>query len=217
MIMIKIDEEIKQESKQNKVSERELLLQKYSFEKAIANLKKTNNETVGYLTVKNTDIAYPVVQHSDNSYYLQHDFFKKKKTVGWIFMDYRNNASDFDDNTIIYGHYSSGSGIMFGSLKNVLSSNWRKNKDNMIISYDTEEKSYKFKIFSAYKVDYTTDYLVTNFEDKDSYDAFVNMIKGRSSFKSDVEVEFGNKILTLSTCAGGGNRRLVVHAVLVEK
>ena len=34
----------------------------------------------------------------------------------------------------------------------------------MIFSYDTEYKSYKFKIFAGYKIDYTTDYLVTNFE-----------------------------------------------------
>ena len=199
------------------VSQREQLLKKYSFEKTFSNLKKINNETVGYLVINNTEVSYPIVQHSDNSYYLKHDFYKQKKTVGWIFMDYRNNPKDFDDNTIMYGHYSSGSGIMFGSLKNVLNSKWRSNKENMIISYDTEYKSYKFKIFAAYKVDYTTDYLVTNFDNKDEYDVFVNMITSRSTFTSDITPKYGDKILTLSTCAGGGNRRLVVHAVLIEE
>jgi len=217
----KIDDEVNKEimesTKENTISQREAMLKKYSFEKVFSNLKKTNNETVGYIIINNTDISYPVVQHSDNSFYLKHDFFKQKKTVGWIFMDYRNNSKEFDDNTIIYGHYSSGSGIMFGSLKNVLNSKWRKNKDNLIISYDTENVSYKFKIFAAYKVDYTTDYLVTNFENKDYFDVFVNMIRGRSGFKTDDVVEYGDKILTLSTCAGGGNRRLVVHAVLLKE
>ena len=217
----KIDNEIKEEIKNpkdnNTISQREKLLQKYSLEKTFNDLKKINNETVGYISINNTDVAYPVVQHTDNSYYLKHDFYKKEKTVGWIFMDYRNNAIKFDDNTIIYGHYSSGSGIMFGSLKNVLNSKWRSNKNNMIISYDTENASYKFKIFAAYKVDYTTDYLVTNFDDENSYDEFVSLIRGRSSFKTDDTVEYGNIILTLSTCAGGGNRRLVVHAVLMEE
>jgi sortase B len=216
----KIDDEVNEtikNTKEDTISEREKLLQKYSFEKIFDNLIKINNETVGYINIKNTDISYPVVQHKDNIFYLKHDFYKQKKTVGWIFMDYRNNAKEFDDNTIIYGHYSSGSGIMFGSLKNVLNSKWRKNKDNMIINYDTEEKSYKFKIFAAYKVDYTTDYLVINFENKDYFDVFINMIKGRSIFNTDDTLEYGDKILTLSTCAGGGNRRLVVHAVLLKE
>lgn len=203
--------------KTNTISQREKMKQKYSFEKAFSSLKKINNETVGYLVVNNTEISYPIVQHSDNSYYLKHDFYKQKKTVGWIFMDYRNNPKNFDDNTIMYGHYSSGSGIMFGSLKNTLNSKWRSNKENMIISYDTEYGSYKFKIFAAYKVDYTTDYLVTNFDGKDEFDVFVNMITGRSVFKGDVTPKYGDKILTLSTCAGGGNKRLVVHAVLIEE
>ena len=31
------------------------------------------------------------------------------------------------------------------------------------------------------------------------------------------EVEYGDKILTLSTCAGNGKKRLVVHAVLIKE
>ncbi len=190
---------------------------KYTFENVLANLKKVNNETVGYLVINNTEISYPVVQHSDNSYYLKHDFFKQKKSVGWIFMDYRNNPKDFDDNTIIYGHYSSGYGIMFGTLKNVLNSKWRNNKENMTYTLDTVNGKMRFKIFAGYKVDYTTDYLVTNFDDSKEFDEFVKMIRDRSSFKTDDEVKYGDKILTLSTCAGGGNRRLVVHAVLLKE
>ena len=55
---------------------------------------------------------------------------------------------------------------VFGTLKNVLTSNFRKNSDNMIISYDTPNGQYKFKIFSGYRVEYTTDYLKTDFESK---------------------------------------------------
>ena len=190
---------------------------KYTFENVFANLKKINNETVGYLVINNTEISYPVVQHTDNSYYLKHDFYKQKKSVGWIFMDYRNDPKKFDDNTIIYGHYSSGYGIMFGTLKNVLTSKWRNNKDNMIFTLDTPNGTMRFKIFAGYKVDYTTDYLVTNFDDAEEFDEFVNMLRGRSSFKTNDKVEYGDKILTLSTCAGGGNRRLVVHAVLLKE
>lgn len=188
---------------------------KYSFEKVFPNLKKINNETIGYLVVNGTNINYPLVQHSDNSYYLKRDFYKKKTSMGWIYLDYRNNINNLNDNSIIYGH-SMLNGTMFGTLHRVLNTKFRKNKDNMVISLDTATKSYKFKIFSAYRVDYTTDYLVNNFDSKEDFNAFVKLIRGRSAFKTSDKVEYGDKILTLSTCAGNGNRRMVVHAVLIK-
>lgn len=189
---------------------------KYSFENSFNKLKKINSETRGYLVVKNTNIAYPVVQHSDNSYYLKRDFYKKKSSMGWIYMDYRNNSTELDDNTIIYGH-NMGNGTMFGTLKTVLDSSWRKNADNMIVNFDLNNQSYKFKIFSIYKVDYTTDYLVTDFETADEKNDYIKMIRNRSTIKSNEVVNENSKILTLSTCTGKNNRRLVVHAVLIEE
>ena len=53
---------------------KEEIKNKYTFEKSFKALKKINNETVGYLIVKNTNISYPVVKHSDNNYYLKRDF-----------------------------------------------------------------------------------------------------------------------------------------------
>ena len=189
---------------------------KYSFENSFNKLKKINSETRGYLVVKKTNIAYPVVQHSDNSYYLKRDFYKKKSSMGWIYMDYRNNSTELDDNTIIYGH-NMGNCTMFGTLKTVLDSSWRKNADYMIVYFDLNNQSYKFKIFSIYKVDYTTDYLVTDFETADEKNDFIKMIRNRSTIKSNEVVNENSKILTLSTCTGKNNRRLVVHAVLIEE
>ncbi len=194
----------------------EVIKSKYTFDKSFKKLLSINKETVAYLTVKNTKIAYPVVQHSDNSYYLGRDFYKKKTVMGWVYMDYRNNPKEFDDNTIIYGH-NMKNGTMFGSLKKVLESSWRANEENMTISLDLPTGSYKFKIFSIYKVDYTTDYLVTKFHSKSSKEDFINMITKRSIFNSGIKVGNDDKILTLSTCTGSNNRRLVVHAVLLKE
>ena len=135
--------------------------------------------------------------------------------MGWIFLDYRNSHDSFDSNNIIYGHNMPNK-TMFGSLSKVMTSSWRKNKNNLIITYDTLTNNHKFKIFAIYKVDYTTDYLKTKFTSKEEFDKFVNMIRSRSNFKSDEKVEYGDKILTLSTCADKGKKRLVVHAVLMD-
>lgn len=188
--------------------------EKYSFANMLPSLKKINKETVGYLIVNGTNISYPVVQHKDNSYYLKHDIYKKYSSMGWIYLDYRNSKKNFDDNNIIYGH-SMLNGTMFGTLNKVLNTSFRKNPENMIISYSFGTKTYLFKIFAGYRVDYTTDYLKTNFNSKNEFNKFVKLIKGRSVFNSSQSVKYGDKILTLSTCTGGGNRRLVVHAVLI--
>ena len=205
------DEDMEMEEEISK----EEIQSKYTFENSLNALKRINNETVGYLVVKNTEISYPVVQHSDNNYYLKTDFYNKRSSMGWVYFDYRNNTKELDDNNIIYGH-SMLNGTMFGTLKKVLTSSWRKDKNNMIITLDTEKGNYKFEIFSAYKVDYTTDYLVINFDSKSEKLDFIKMIRDRSSINSSVEVGEDDKILTLSTCAGGNNRRLVVHAVLIK-
>lgn len=191
---------------------------KYKFENSLKKLKSINNETIGYLNVPNTNIAYPVVQHNDNGYYLTKDFYKKKSSMGWIYLDYRNNIKELNDNTIIYGHNMSN-GSMFGSLKKVLETSFRKNEDNMIITLDTEKGSLKFRIFSAYKVDYTTDYLITNFETLSDKKDFIKMISNRSLIKTNIKVSEKDNIITLSTCSGNtnNNRRLVVHGVLIKE
>ena len=153
---------------------------KYSFANSMSSLKKVNNEVKGYLTVKGTDIAYPVVQHSDNNYYLNHDIYKRKTYVGWIFFDYRNNTKGFDFNNIIYGH-NMPNGSMFGTLKKTLNASWKKNEENLVISLDKENGSFKFKVFSIYKVDYTTDYLKVKFNSDEEKEEFIKMIRGRSS------------------------------------
>lgn len=200
----------------DKKEEEKVKRSKYDLENIMDNLLKINNETVGYLVVKNTNISYPVVKHSDNSYYLKRDFYKKKTSMGWVFLDYRNSKDKFDDNNVIYAH-SMKNGTMFGTLKKVIESSYRSNSENMIISYDTLFGKYKFKIFSVYKVDYTTDYLKTNFDSEKDFNEFVKLIKSRSVFKSKDKVKYGDKILTLSTCTGNNNRRLVVHAVLIKE
>ena len=44
-----------------------------------------NPETVGWIQVNGTNINYPIVQHNDNNFYLEHDFYKRKTNIGWIF------------------------------------------------------------------------------------------------------------------------------------
>lgn len=188
-----------------------------NYSHVIDELIKINPDTVGWLTVNNSKINYPVVQNKENNtYYLNRDFKKYKNTMGWIFMDYRNDPDDLNENTIIYGHNIPVGGIMFGSLKNSQSPSWYKNESNQIITFNTKSGDKQWKIFSSYKINVTEDYLVTTFNSDEEYQAFIDMIKSRSIYDFNTPVTTDDKILTLSTCATT-NTRIVVHAVLITK
>ena len=174
-----------------------------------------NSDTVGWLIVPGTKIDYPVLKGTDNSYYLQRNFNRAKDSNGWIFMDYRNGDQELDSNTIIYGHNRYYSGVMFGTLNNVTKKRWLNNESNHYITFNTMYQSMTWKVFSIYSIDVTSDYLYINFENDESYQNFINLIKGRSNYQFNTEVTAKDKILTLSTCLDN-DKRLVVHAVLIN-
>ena len=186
-----------------------------NYKQVFTDLLKKNKDTVAWLKVKNTKVNYPVVQGKTNDYYLNRDFNKRKNSMGWIFMDYRNDPVNLDQNTIIYGH-NIKQGIMFGTIKNMMEKKWYTNKDNLIITFNTPTANMKFKIFSLYNIKPTEDYLQTEFNTKEEFRKFINMITKRSKYDFKVEIPNGAKILTLSTCYRT-NTRNVVHAVLIKE
>lgn len=177
-------------------------------------LNKINNDTVGWIKINGTNIDYPIVQYKDNDYYLNHSFEKKKSKAGWIFLDYRNNKNFTDKNTIIYGHNRFDKS-MFGSLKNLNTKIWYNNTSNHIIKLSNGNKNTSWQVFSVYKIKTTNDYLITNFNSEIDYSNFIKLIKNRSNYNFNVDVNSDDRILTLSTCSGSKNK-LVVHAKLIN-
>lgn len=179
-------------------------------------LLEVNSDMVGWITVNGTKIDYPIVKTTDNGYYLQRNFYKEKDYNGWVFMDYRNSVDVLDDNTIIYAHNRFTSGVMFGTLPSIRKNAWHKDETNYDITFNTLYRNGTWRIFSYYGIEVTSDYLVTNFYDKDEYQEFLNMITERSEYKFDTQVTTNDKIITLSTCLDD-NKRFVVHAVLLTE
>lgn len=188
-----------------------------TYSKMFEELAKINDETIGWITVNKTKVNYPVVQHTDNNYYLKHDFKKNNNAYGWIFMDYRNNIYNMSDNTILYGHNSVKDAMMFGSLRYTTNESWYKNSENQIITFNTKVKNMKWRIFSIYRIPVTNDYLYANFADRNEYQTFLNTLKGRSIYDFGVEVNSDDHILTLSTCGTSVAQRMVIHAVLIKE
>ncbi len=179
-------------------------------------LKKKNPDTVAFVKVNGTNVNYPVVQTTNNEYYLTHAFDRSKNSAGWVFADYRNDLTNFDYNTIIYGH-SRYNQTMFGSLKKVMKESWYSNKDNHIIKLSTPSHNTLWQIFSIYSTPVESYYITTSFNNN-SYTEFLKTIKKRSQINFSATVNTNDKVLTLSTCNNdAGTERLVIHAKLIKK
>ncbi len=179
----------------------------------ISQLKESNSDTVAWLSVDGTTINYPIVQSTDNDYYLNHSYDKSKKKTGWTFMDYRNNPDMSDNNTVFYGHNLFNK-TAFGSIASIFSVDWQKNSNKSILII-TENKKYYYTIFSAYYVEPEVYYLQTVFYDTDTYQEFLNTISSRNILNIDNSVSVNDRIITLSTCTDDNTGRKVVHAKLV--
>ena len=178
-------------------------------------LKQKNSDTIGWINVNNTNINYPIVQTDNNDYYLNHSFDKSSNEAGWVFLDYRNNSSFSDKNTIIYAH-SRLDKTMFGSLSKALNPGWHENKDNHIIRISNEEENSLWQIFSVYVIETESYYITTSFSDDTSYLEFLNAMKDRSKYNFNTSLSVEDRIITLSTCYDD-NRKTVVHAKLLKK
>ncbi len=178
-------------------------------------LTEINSDVVGWIKVNETNIDYAITQYTDNEYYLSHNLYKEKDVNGWIYMDYTNNTTSIDDNIILFGHNRFINGVMFGTLNKVLYKDWYTKEENLTITFDTLYGSYKYKIFSIYIIPTTTDYLTTNFDSAEEKLKFIELIKNRSIYDFNVNLDENTKILTLSTCQSDTSR-LVVHAYLVS-
>ena len=184
-------------------------LAKYKF----SELKELNSDIVGFIEVDNTSVSYPIVKGTDNSYYLNHYYDKKKNEIGSIFLDYRNDLDNLSKNNIIYGH-GRVDNTMFGSLNNLLDID---DKKNYYIKVTTPKKIMKFKIFSVYTIPKESYYIKTYFSSNKYFKEFLETIMKRSIYNFNTSVSTNDKILTLSTCKDNFGKRVVVHAKLLKK
>ncbi|MBK3497359.1 class B sortase [Viridibacillus sp. YIM B01967] len=176
-----------------------------------------NSELVGWLTVDDTHIDYPILQAENNDFYLNHNYKKESNLAGSIFMDYRNRIEENDKNTILYGHRMKD-GTMFTQLKKYLEQDFADAHPKFY--YDTLYEGYEIEVFAAYLT--TTDfyYIETDFDNDDEFLDLVKNMREKSDVQTSVKVDAKDQILTLSTCdyGPGENRgRLVVHGKIVER
>ena len=175
-----------------------------------------NNEFKGWIRVPNTKVNYPVVQASDNDYYLTHNFKKEVNDGGAIFLTYENKAPFEDRNTIIHGHHMKD-GSMFASLEELKDETFFRANNRVYIN--TRDQVLEYEIFSVYAETANIDPYRDGFSSDEDYIGYLNSLKGKSMFNVDMpEFNKDDKIITLSTCTYEiEDGRLLVHGRLVNK
>lgn len=164
----------------------------------ITNLKtKYNNNDIVLLLEIPGVLSVPVVQSSDNSFYLTHDLYKRNKSSGSVFLDYRN-VSFSDRKLIVYGHNSVKTTLPFTNLLEYESYDFYK--EHPSINIYTTEGVKKYNIFSSYVETDDFDYVNLNTFNGLSYYDHLLKLKNKSKYDTGTEIKENSKIIILQTC-----------------
>ena len=179
-------------------------------------LRETGPDIIGWLTLPDTAINYPVTQADDNEYYLHHLYDGTYNKTGCLFADYENQEDFSDRNTIIYGH-NMRDGSMFATLNEYDEQGYFDGHPQMYLV--TPGGGYIVEIFTAFVAKPSESGSDTSpwrlsFKDDGAYTTWLSEMAGRSVIETDVTVTSSDKVLTLSTCTPGGASRFIVMGKL---
>lgn len=183
-----------------------------------AALFEQNSDMVGWITVADTKINYPVMQSVDNpNFYLKHGFDKSYSDYGCPYVGENCDVNKPSDNLIIYGHHMKN-GTMFSDLEKFKSREfWEGHKT---FCFDTLTEKQTYEIIAVFKsVVYTGSadefryYQFTDADTTEQFERFIQRVKDKALYDTGVAAEYGDKLITLSTCEySATNGRLVVVA-----
>lgn len=179
-----------------------------------------NHDLVGWISIPNSPIDYPVMQSEDSDYYLQRDFYGEENANGQLILDSACDPWTPSYNLVISGH-NMNSGKMFASIANYNSKTyWQSHK---IITYDSLIREGAYVVVAAfYSADYDVDEEGFRYNADIQYrldlDLWMKEIEENRLYDTGIDVEFGDEFLTLTTCVyQRENGRFVVVARRVRE
>lgn len=172
-------------------------------------MKALNPDYIGWIIIEGTQINYPIVQASDNDYYLHRLFDGTENFSGTLFADYRCEDSFGSGNTIIHGHNMKNGSMFAGLLK--YREEWFYNSHKTFSVY-TEEGEIVYEVFAIYATDPISTSYVVDFGSDEEYVNWMNAMYEQSTVKPAVDLNADTRVLTLSTCVNNSANRLIIQA-----
>ena len=172
----------------------------------VKELQGQNADIIGWIEIENTNINYPVLQGTNNRYYMTHNYKKENSKNGSIFLDATYNWNIPSNNLLIYGH-NLGNGMMFQELLKYEKESFYQ--EHPVIRFTTAEEDAEYEIISVFKsrVYYKSEknvfryYYFINSKSEEEYNQFVKNAKNASLYSIDATANYGDQLITLSTCS----------------
>ena len=185
--------------------------------KEIKEFQEKNQDVIALINIPDTLLDYPVMyREGEEEYYLRKNIDGDYDIGGLPFM--QQNCSLYENNIIIYGHYFK-TGEMFGCLHNYIGNPeyYNAHKD-VYISTPIEEQVWR--IFAVCIMTVEENGFVYNssnhftFETKKEFERYRSVVEEKNTVETGETIEFGDRMLVLSTCFdySGGNKRVVAFA-----
>ena len=178
-----------------------------------------NSDFIGWISIEDTKINYPVMQTPGNKdFYLKHAFDKSYSEYGVPYMQ-ENCKLGLSDNCVIYGHHMQD-GSMFADLCKFESEDFYK--EHPTIHFDTLAGYGEYEIVcvfktAAYAADGFKYYHFVDAADAAEFNSFLSSCQSLALYDTGVSAEYGDKLITLSTCEySRSNGRMVIVAKLVQ-
>lgn len=178
-------------------------------------LQEISEDAVLWIDIPGTPVSYPVAQASDNDYYLKRNLSGSYNFAGTVFMDFRNDPSLSDDNTILYGH-NMRNGSMFGILSHYADEEFYKSHPE--IDLYLPGRILRCTILSSHQEEAEEENFPTRFETEEEKLAFISRMKARACYDTGTEAGAEDHLVTLVTCTGNGyTHRWVVQAKVTQE
>ena len=187
------------ESKERKLKEirkkQRKALDSNGYYKKYKQKKKANADTVGWLSISNTSIDYPVM-YAENDFYLNHNSDKEEDSNGAIYLS--GNQGNWGKVNLVNGH-NMKSGKMFGPLDKFKDEDYCTAHRDVVLARKGEVGLYR--VFSVFLADARNE-PVSFSEEKEGqkYQDFLRTLSNRSLFNLDYDAEADDFII-LNTCS----------------
>ena len=180
-----------------------------------AALSAKNPEIKAWVTLNDTAVDLPVVQTTDNSFYLTHRFDEKRNKLGTPFIDAGNTGAFSDRNTVIYGH-AVRSGAMLGSLWEYENPNYYQRHPELKL-YLPDGRQWTLAVFACARVQGVRSEIPISFASDEDFVTMVEDLRATSAFSSSVKVAATDRLVTFCVVSpDGGEERLLVCCKIIE-
>ena len=175
-----------------------------------AELKDSYPNALGWLYIPGTTVSYPVMQYSDNDYYISHAYDGSRLKAGSVFLDHRCESRFKNPINIVYAH-NMQNGTMFADVVDFKEKDFFESHRYGWLA--TPETVYMIDFFSCVVADWHDEM----YNGSMPIAQWISHILEKSAVRRDMEYSDNDRFISLSTCSYEfTNARTILTGKLVE-